>query len=175
LDFGKVLGTLASFFEREGHRYAVVGAFGLHAYGLTRATLDLDLATESAAQPKLVAFLESLGYETLYRSAGYSNHVHALPDLGRLDFVYVESETARVLFSGGTVLQLGEHRVPVPRPEHLVAMKVHAMKNDPSRTLREMADIQFLLSLPSIDEAEARAYFEQSGLLERYLEIKRLG
>ena len=36
---------------------------------------------------KLVAFLESLGYETLYRSAGYSNHVHALPDLGRLDFV----------------------------------------------------------------------------------------
>jgi hypothetical protein len=175
LDFGKVLGTLASFFEREGHRYAVVGAFGVHAYGLTRATLDLDLATESAAQPKLVAFLESLGYETLYRSAGYSNHVHALPDLGRLDFVYVESETARVLFSGGTVLQLAEHRVPVPRPEHLVAMKVHAMKNDPSRTLREMADIQFLLSLPCIDEAEARAYFEQSGLLERYLEIKRLG
>jgi hypothetical protein len=175
LDFGKVLAALASFFEREGHRYAVVGAFGLHAYGLTRATLDLDLATESAAQPKLVAFLESLGYETLYRSAGYSNHVHALPELGRLDFVYVESETARVLFRGGTTLQLGEHRVPVPRPEHLVAMKVHAMKNDPSRTLREMADIQFLLSLPSIDEAEVRAYFEQSGLLERYLEIKRLG
>jgi hypothetical protein len=54
-------------------------------------------------------------------------------------------------------------------------MKVHAMKNDPSRTLREMADIQFLLSLPGIDEAEVRAYFEQSGLLERYLEIKRLG
>jgi hypothetical protein len=175
LDFGKVLGVLASFFEREGHRYAVVGAFALHAYGLARATLDLDLATESAAQSKLVAFLESLGYETLYRSAGYSNHVHALPELGRLDFVYVESETARVLFSGGTTLELGEHRVPVPRPEHLVAMKVHAMKNDPSRTLREMADIQFLLSLPSIDEAEVRAYFEQSGLRERYLEIKRFG
>ena len=38
-----------------------------------------------------------------------------------------------------------------------------------------MADIQFLLSLPRIDEAEVRAYFEQSGLLERYLEIRRLG
>ena len=134
MDFGRVLGTLASFFEREAYRYAAVGAFGLHAYGLARATLDLDLVTESAAQPKLVAFLESLGYETLYRSSGYSNHVHALVDLGRLDFVYVESETGRRLFGGGTTLQLGEHRVPVPRPEHLVAMKVHAMKNDPSRT-----------------------------------------
>ena len=68
-----------------------------------------------------------------------------------------------------------EHRVPVPRPEHLITMKVHAMKNDPSRTLRDMADIQFLLSLPGIDEAEVRAYFEQSGLLERYRDIKRLG
>ena len=110
MDFAKVLGTLASFFGREGYRYAAVGAFGLHAYGLARATLDLDLATESAAQPKLVAFLESLGYETLYRSAGYSTHVHALPDLGRLDFVYVDSETGRLLFRGGATLQLGEQR-----------------------------------------------------------------
>lgn len=175
MDFGKVLGTLASFFERTGYRYAAVGAFGLQAYGLSRATLDLDLATESAAQPTLVAFLESLGYETLYRSAGYSNHVHALPDLGRLDFVYVQGETGRLLFGGGSTLQLGERRVPVPRPEHLVAMKVHAMKNDPSRSLREMADIQFLLGLPGIDEVEVRSYFEQAGLLERYREIKRLG
>jgi hypothetical protein len=176
LDFGKVLGTLAAFFEREGFRYAAVGAFGLHAYGLTRATLDLDLATESEAQPALVPFLESLGYETLHRSPGYSNHVHPLPDLGRVDVVYVSGETSRLLFAGGgTTLTLGEHRVPVPRPEHLAAMKVHAMKNDPARTLQDMADIQFLLRLPGIDEAEVRAYFEAAGLLERYREIERLG
>jgi hypothetical protein len=64
--------------------------------------------------------------------------------------------------------------LPVPRPEHLAAMKVQAMKNDPERTLREMADIQFLLSLPDIDEVEIRGYFERSGLLDRYHEIKRL-
>jgi hypothetical protein len=72
------------------------------------------------------------------------------------------------------VLRLSGLTVPVPRPEHLAAMKVQAMKNDPRRTLREMADIQFLLSLPEIDEAEIRGYFERSGLLERYHEIKRL-
>jgi hypothetical protein len=41
-------------------------------------------------------------------------------------------------------LALGERLLPVPRPEHLAAMKVQAMKSDPGRTLREMADIQFL-------------------------------
>jgi hypothetical protein len=176
LDFGKVLGTLAAFFERAGFRYAAVGAFAMHAYGLSRATLDLDLATESEAQPALVAFLESLGYETLHRSSGYSNHAHTLPDLGRVDVVYVSGDTSRLLFGGrGTTLDMGGRRVPVPRPEHLAAMKVHAMKNDPSRTLQEMADLQFLLRLPGIDEEEIRAYFETAGLLERYLEIKRLG
>ncbi len=175
MDFGKVLGTLVEFFEREGFRFAAVGAFGLYAYGLSRATLDLDIATESQAQPKLIAFLESLGYDTLHRSPGYSNHLHPHPDLGRVDFVYVSGETSRLLFSGGgTMLRLGGQIVPVPRPEHLAAMKVHAMKNDPSRTLQEMADIQFLLRLPEIDEGEVRVYFEQSGLLERFLEIKRL-
>jgi hypothetical protein len=174
LDFGKVLGMLATFFEREAFRYAAVGAFALHAYGLTRATLDLDFATESEAQPKLVAFLESVGYDTLHRSAGYSNHVHPLADLGRLDFVYVSGETAGLLLGGGTTLRLAEHSVRVPRPEHLAAMKVHAMKNDPSRTLQEMADIQFLLRLPGVDTEEVRGYFERSGLLERYREIERL-
>lgn len=175
MDFGRVLSTMVAFFEREGFRFAAVGAFGLHAYGLSRATLDLDLATESRAQPKLIAFLESIGYETLHRSEGYSNHLHPYPDLGRIDFVYVSGDTSQILLAeGGTMLRLGGQSVPVPRPEHLAAMKIHAMKNDPSRTLQEMADIQFLLRLPNIDEEEIRTYFDRSGLLERYHEIKRL-
>jgi len=175
VDFGKVLDTLAGFFERGGVRFAVIGAFGLHAYGLSRATLDLDFATEETAQPGLVAFLESLGYETLHRSEGYSNHLHANPDLGRVDFVYVSGDTGRLLFSGGgTVLHLGGRTVPVPRAEHLVAMKVHAMKSDPSRTLQEMADIQYLMRQPGVDDAEIRAYFERAGLEDRYRDIKRL-
>jgi hypothetical protein len=48
VDFGKVLDILTGFFEREGFRFAAVSAFGLHAYGLSRATLGLDLATEEA-------------------------------------------------------------------------------------------------------------------------------
>jgi hypothetical protein len=62
---------------------------------------------------------------------------------------------------------------PVPRPEHLAAMKVQAMKNDPRRRLRELADIQFLLGLPGVDAREIRGYFERAGLLDRYDELDR--
>jgi hypothetical protein len=46
-------------------------------------------------------------------------------------------------------------------------------KNDPSRALQEMADIQRLLELPKIDEDEVRRYFERHGLIEAFHEIKR--
>jgi hypothetical protein len=174
VDFARVLDTMATFFEREDARFAVVGAFGLHAYGLTRATLDLDLVTDEALQPATVLFLESLGYETLYRSAGYSSHVHALPALGRVDLMYVDAETGRILFGGCRVLSLPSGRqVTVPRPEHLVAMKVQAVRNDPRRTHRDLADIQDLLELPGIDVDEVRGYFERAGLLDRFDELRR--
>ena len=57
--------------------------------------------------------------------------------------------------------------------EHLAAMKIHAMKNDPSRAFQEMADIQFLMTLPGVDRDEIRAYFDKSGQLERFHELER--
>jgi len=166
---------VAGFFERTGARYALIGAFGLHAYGLSRATFDLDFVTQSEAQPELLLFLESLGYETLHVSPGYSSHLHPLTALGRIDVVYVSGETSRLLFDQcRTMPGPGGRSVPVPRPEHLAAMKVQAMRNDPERVLRELDDIRFLLGLPGIDDQEIRGYFERAGLLARYDEIRRL-
>ena len=36
--------------------------------------------------------LEELGYETVHRSPGYSNHSHSDPDWGAVDVVYVDGE-----------------------------------------------------------------------------------
>jgi hypothetical protein len=101
--------------------------------------------------------------------------LHADPEMGRLDFVYVGGETSRQLFgSARKMLVMKGISVAVPRAEHLVAMKIQAMKNDPARTLQEMADILFLLHLPEIDEEEVKRYFEMQGLIEKYNEIKKI-
>ena len=135
---------------------------------------DLDFVTEADVRERLVSFLESLGYETLYSSQGYSNHLHPDPELGRVDLIYVDAETAEKLFrSPGAKFRLGDRELPVPRAEHLAAMKVHAMKNDPGRRLQEMADIRFLLQLDGVDEEEIREYFIGAGLAEAFDEIKR--
>ena len=174
MDFGKVIDLLSGFFEREKLPFAVIGAFGLHAYGLTRATTDVDFVTDSAARSRVVRFLEANGYETLYASEGYSNHLHQDSAFGRVDLVYVSGETGRRLFEGARPDRLISGRqVPVPRPEHLAAMKIHAIKNDPERRHQELADIRFLMELPGVDRAEIRGYFASSGLEKLYDELER--
>jgi len=174
MDFGKVIDLLSGFFEQEKLPFAVIGAFGLHAYGLTRATTDVDFVTDSSARSQLVSFLEANGYETLYSSEGYSNHLHPDPAFGRVDLVYVSGETGRRLFDGASVRSLVPgRRVPVPRPEHLAAMKIYAIKNDPERRHQELADIRFLLGLPDVDRIEIRGYFQSSGLGELYDDLEK--
>lgn len=173
MDFGRILEQMVQFFEREKIRYAIVGALGLHAYGLSRATGDMDFLAEKHARESIVAFLESLGYDTLHASDGFSNHVHGLAAMGRLDFIYVGTLTADMIFKRITkTLNFQGMAIPVPRPEHLAAMKIFAMKNDPLREYQEMADLQFLLTLPEIDVDEVKGYFEKHGLMEKYDAIR---
>jgi hypothetical protein len=137
--------------------------------------VDLDLVTVREAQAALVAFLEGAGYETLYRSEGYSNHAHADPLLGRVDVIYVDPATGRQLFGGSrTRLSIAGRRLLVPRAEHLIAMKVQAIKNDPKRAFKDLADVQALMRLPGVDLAEVRGYFARAGLGARYDELTRL-
>lgn len=172
MDFGAVLERIAGFLEPRGARWAVVGGVGLAALGVARTTLDLDLAVESAVQERLVSFMELLGYETLHRSSGYSNHLHVDPSLGRVDFVYLDAATADRLFAGcHEEAGPGGRTLLVPRPEHLAAMKVVAMKNDPARAFQELADIRALLALPGVDRGEVRGYFARHGLAERFDEL----
>jgi hypothetical protein len=174
VDFARELDDIGAFLSGAGFPFAVIGGVALAAYGHPRMTLDLDLVSQAAAQDPIVAFMESRGFVTLHRSAGYSNHRHADRRHGRVDFMYVRGETAARVFSGLRRLPgPGGRPIAVPRPEHLAAMKVQAMKDAPERTWQEMADIGYLLKLEGVKRDEVRAYFEKADLLERWRELER--
>lgn len=174
VDFAGVIDRLDTFLTDAGHPYAVAGGVALAAYGHPRLTIDLDLVVRGDVQDSLIRFMESLGYETLHRSSGFSNHRHADGARGRVDFIYVKDETATRLFAGLRSLPgPGGRVIPLPRPEHLIAMKVQAMKNAPERTWQELVDIGYLLTLPETDRGEVRHYFEKAGLQERWHELEQ--
>lgn len=172
MELATVIGEVGGFLDAEGIPFAIVGALALHSYGYSRATNDVDLLVGADAQRALIAFLEDRGFETLHQSGGYSNHLHSDPAFGRLDVIYVDKATRDRIFAEARRAPLGGRTISVPKPEHLAAMKVHAMRNDPSRVFQEMADIQFLMRLPGVDREEIRRYFQDAGQLERFHELE---
>lgn len=172
MKLGEVLRRVGENLDSQGHPWALVGGHALAAYGKARSTLDLDLLVPGEAQHQLVEFMEGLGYETLHRSSGYSNHLHSDPALGRVDFIYVRGDTQREIFEGVREMAGPEGvRVLVPRAEHLVAMKVQAIKNDPKRKFQDMADIAGLLESSDIDRSEVQSFFERAGMLNLWDEF----
>jgi hypothetical protein len=86
--------------------------------------------------------------------------------------MYVQGRTSELLFDG--VRQLpgpGGVMIAVPRPEHLIAMKVQAVRYAPERTLQDLVDIGYLLRLPGVDHAEARGYFVRAGLDDKWRDL----
>ena len=86
-----------------------------------------------------------------------------------MDLIYVDPETAERLFPACSQrLRLGLREAPVPRAEHLAAMKVQAMRNDPSQALARPRR-RAVSSAPSGHRpCEVRGYFERAGLTDWY-------
>lgn len=172
VDFARELEIVEGFLAKARIRSAVIGGVALTAYGNPRMTLDLDVVTEAAVQDALISFMDSLGFATLHRSAGYSNHRHPDRHRGRVDFMYVRGKTADALFAAAKRLPgPGGRSILVPKPEHLIAMKVQAMKDAPERTLQDLVDIAYLFRLDGVDRDEVRQYFESAGLSDRWHEL----
>jgi hypothetical protein len=164
MEFDEVLRTFGAFFEREGIRHALIGGLALRAWGHVRATQDVDFVVEQTETQRIVEFAESQGFETIYVSEGYSNHVRGDD---RIDFMYVDAATGAQIFDAAqqrTVVHGVE--LPVAKPEHLSAMKAIAIKWNPRRGWRDVDDVLFLLRLPGVDRQFVRDYFVRKGLLE---------
>ena len=96
-------------------------------------------------------------FATLGVQAGFSNHQHPEPALGRLDVIDVSGTTADAVFAGCADRTIGA---------------VQAFARDRER-YSDLADLQFLLSLPDLDQAQARSYFESAGLSDYYEQLRR--
>lgn len=128
--FDEVLTTFTREMERLDLRYAVIGGLAVQALGLSRFTRDIDLVVESSGRDAVICFAESLGYETLHASEGYSNHLHADETMGRIDFMYVTPEDVAALE------RVGAHDVLGP-VEYLAFLKAFAARHPPTREIPE--------------------------------------
>ncbi|MHB8797624.1 MAG: nucleotidyl transferase AbiEii/AbiGii toxin family protein [Thermoanaerobaculia bacterium] len=173
MDVVRLLGLLRPHLDTCGARWMLAGGFALAAYGSTRATADLDLVVDDGVREELLRRLAGEGFEAVFTSEGFTNLLHPDTALGRLDLIWVEGETSRRLFAASRERPLpGGPSVPVPAPEHLVEMKVRAIRNRPTRVFRDGEDLRRLLALDGIDQNAAREAFVRAGLVDLWERLR---
>ena len=161
--------VLSDFFTREKIEYGIIGAYALYAYGYVRATKDIDFITRLENQSKVVAFLESLGFETIACSSAFSNHTHIVGSV-KIDIMYVENSTADSIFQvTKRSLIFKDLSLPVVSFEHLIAMKLFAHQNNPER-MKDLSDIEEICKRTEHDEDSIKKYFVKYGQEKFYYE-----
>lgn len=142
--------------KREGLRVLVIGGHAVNAYGYVRTTLDADFLVcldDFAAWRK--AF-ESLGYRCQEQTEAFAKlrPPETEPPSLPVDVMLVSRDTFLKLSDGERELEFGPTRLNVPQPLYLIALKLHAMKNDQRRRLgKDLPDILQIIQLCEIDPA----------------------
>jgi hypothetical protein len=166
-----IIEILAGFFLREKMEFGIIGAFALYSYGYARATRDIDFVTRVENRGKVAAYLTALGFETIFSSDAFSNFLHPIGSV-RVDIMYVDGPTADAVL-GSTEKRPVFHglELPVVSPEHLIAMKLFAVQNNPERKFKDLADIKELLHHATYDHRKVKDYFRKYGQESLYDEL----
>ena len=120
---------------------ALIGGLALAAHSVVRATQDVDFLVDADDAQFVHDVLEGLGYRCVHRSDDAANYVRG--DQG-LDLLFAHRPVARRLLAEADDRATALGHVHVISAEGLIAFKLQALTNDPSRR-RDLEDIRALL------------------------------
>ena len=156
-------------------RHLLIGGQALNTYGSPRATLDVDFLIPETDRDAWQSILSEEGF-TLKNDGG--NFMQFSPPYQvdwPLDLMIVnESTFEKLAFASRPVECLGI-KTRVPSPEHLIALKVHAIQNgSAARMEKDFPDIVRLARMTKLDldSSVLREIFGRYGnqeLYERFL------
>ena len=160
-----------------GLRFIVIGGHAVISHGYQRGTEDADILVDKEDRARWRALVEGLGYR--FRHDGGAFLQFTSPDAAwwDLDLMLVPAATFQELLRDAGPAQVEGAAVVVPSLQHLLALKLHALKHARGlRVLKDMDDVAHLLLDNGVDvRAEwVRQLFEKHGTPELYERILRL-
>ncbi len=132
--------------------FVLIGGFALSAYGVTRQTADVDLLTTEAGYAGIRNCMSGHGYAEIACTENFARLRCAQPGLLDIDVLFVDDDTyARITSDAGQIV-LGGRRFLVPAVQSLIALKLHALRNNwPGRAARDLLDIVALVEANGLD------------------------
>ncbi len=135
---GKALEDLAG-------RGLLIGGLALQQYAVVRQTLDVDCLICDADRDKIVEAFKTEGFAVTAETESFVRLHHESVYMMDLDLLLVDAETLSEMLRESLPVTIGSRDLRVPCLAHVIALKLHAVRNDPKRELRDLSDIVELL------------------------------
>jgi hypothetical protein len=151
--------------------FVLIGGHAVNVYAEPRATLDVDLLVRKEDRQPWLDLLAKEGFK-LRRDGG--NFLQLDPPYGvnwRLDLMLVNASTFAKILAGGKRVSCFGIDIVVPSPEHLIALKLHALAHGPEdRYEKDFSDIVGIARLTRLDPHSAvlKEIFDRYGNEEIY-------
>jgi hypothetical protein len=161
---------------QEGLDFLVIGGHAINYYGYSRETFDIDILTEQDSRPRWISILATLGYTSSHEHGTFVQYDPS-PQYGwPLDLMFVNAETWRKLRTEAVPAAFGPAQCKVPKVQHLIALKLHALKHTRvHRFLKDFQDVVGLIQINHLDmvSAEMQELFSRYGTPELYSKVAR--
>lgn len=162
-----IFAAVARVASEHGLPVVVVGGHAVNAFGYFRTTLDADFMICVDDRDAWRGVFEALGYRWQMETEAFIKLKPSGDRSDRLpvDVMLVESDTFSRIRAEAREMQFGRTRLPTPKPLHLIALKLHAMRNpERLRTGKDLMDVLHLIRTCGIDPRGA----DFLGALDRY-------
>jgi len=174
----QLLRNLIGVFNQLEIPYAIMGGFAVRAYGVPRATYDVDamVLLDRDRLPDLYVVVDEAGYDVpdSYRS-GWVDEIEGMPlikvstfDQGKTiaaDIFLAESDYQRSVVNRRTMYSLEDIEAWVVSPEDLILLKLIAGRP------RDLADVYDLLFLPGeLDVSYMRNWADELGVSDKLVQ-----
>lgn len=140
--------------QLENHKIPVVliGGLAVNSYGYSRQTRDVDFLLATPHLLEIKKIMRDLGYSILVEHDLFIRFQKADLPIKAIDFVLADTDTFDSVMDQKKIVKIADIEFCVPSLHHLIAMKIHAIKNSPEiRKHKDMADIVELIQKNSLN------------------------
>lgn len=177
MKYSNIFQLVSTEFKKAKIPFILIGGFAVNAYKVSRNTGDLDFLLIDEDCSRALEILKNFEFCVDEATDNFARLINASFYPRRVDFVLVTKLTfGKILEKAGKVRIVGCELL-VPSVEHLIALKLHALKNNSTRQLKDFPDIISLIRINQIDvnSVEFHDLCLKFGTEEIYNQIKRFG
>ena len=162
--------------RKRGLPFLVIGGLAVTLHGYSRDTADLDLLIDRAARDLWIGLFSELGYAIHSETTAFIQLDPPAQGAWPVDLMLVQQATFESMRHAAIEMDLYGARVLIPAVEHLLALKLHALKHGHiERYLKDYLDAEGLIRIHRIDlrSERIRQMFEKHGTMELYEKLSR--